>query len=146
MDSGVPAERPSLRRIAVAALVALLSSLAVLAVIASIDPAPKWLAPSRLGHENEGMSHETFDRIQAAITLLLAVGFLWWVVALAQEMKKRFWYLPAGVVFGAVIGVIVGGYVCQPWTMLGGLFGVVSGAAVSSWKRSRQERLIKHLE
>jgi hypothetical protein len=92
------------------------------------------------------MSNETFDWIPVAITLLLAVEFLWCVVALAQEMKKRCWYLPVGAVVGAIIGAVVGGYVCQPWTMLGGLFGVVFGAAATSWKRSRQVRLIKHLE
>jgi hypothetical protein len=87
------------------------------------------------------MSNETFYWIPVAITLLLAVWFLWWVVALATEMKRRFWYLPAGAVVGAIIGVIVGGYVCQPWTLVGGLFGVVFGAAASSWRRSRQNRL-----
>jgi hypothetical protein len=93
------------------------------------------------------MSNETFYCVQAAIALLVAAGFLWWVVvALAQEMRKRFWYLPVGAVVGAIIGAVVGGYVCQPSTMLGGLLGVVFGAAASSWTRSRQERLIKHLE
>jgi hypothetical protein len=92
------------------------------------------------------MSDETSDWIRGAIALLALVGFFWWVVALATEMKKRFWYLPAGALAGATVGIIVGGYVCQPWTMYGGLFGIIVGVAGSSWRRSRQDRFIKHLE
>ena len=55
------------------------------------------------------MSNETFYWIPVGMTLLLAVEFVWLVVAIAREMKKRFWYLPAGAVAGGIIGAIVGG-------------------------------------
>jgi hypothetical protein len=45
-------------------------------------------------------------------------------------------YLPAGAIVGAVFGVIIGGYVCQPATAYGGLCGMLVGAAVSSWRRT----------
>ena len=92
------------------------------------------------------MSNETFYWIPVGMTLLLAVEFVWLVVAIAREMKKRFWYLPAGALAGATVGIIVGGYVCQPWTMYGGLFGIIVGVAASSWRRFRQDRFIKRIE
>jgi hypothetical protein len=90
---------------------------------------------------------QTFYQIRdATFVLLFALGFLWCGLALIREMKRRIWYLPTGAVVGAALGVVVGGYVCQPWTMYGGLFGIVLGAAASSWRRSRQERLVKPSE
>jgi hypothetical protein len=89
------------------------------------------------------MSNETFYWIPVGMTLLLAVEFVWLVVAIAREMKKRFWYLPAGAVAGGIIGAIVGGPgVCHPGTPTGILVGYIVGAAASSWRRSREERLL----
>jgi hypothetical protein len=66
-------------------------------------------------------------------------------IAIESELR-RLHYLPIGGALGAIYGAVAGGNVCQPWTAYGGLFGVVLGAAASSWKRSRQERLFKHLD
>jgi hypothetical protein len=55
------------------------------------------------------------------------------------------WYLPAGAIAGVVAGIIIGGYVCQPWTMDGGLFGLVVGAAASSWRRSGDFELVRQI-
>ena len=44
------------------------------------------------------MSNETFYWIPVGMTLLLAVEFVWLVVAIALEMKKRFWYFLPGAV------------------------------------------------
>jgi hypothetical protein len=77
------------------------------------------------------MSRETFDRIQAAIVLLLAVEFFWWVGWFLRQTKSRrkAWalYLPAGAAVGAIVGVIVGPGVCQPGTAIGALVGMVVG-------------------
>jgi uncharacterized membrane protein YfcA len=98
------------------------------------------------------MSNETFDRIQAAIVLLLAVEFLWWVGSFPQQTRRRrrrktwAWNLPAGAAVGVIVGEIVGGPgVCHPGTPMGALVGIIVGAAVSSWRRSRQERLFKRI-
>jgi ABC-type Na+ efflux pump permease subunit len=88
------------------------------------------------------MSNDAFPWLPVAIAFLLAVEFLLLVVALVREMKKRFWYLPAGMVVGAIVGAIVGGPgVCHPGTATGILVGYIVGAAASSWRRSCEERL-----
>jgi ABC-type Na+ efflux pump permease subunit len=88
------------------------------------------------------MSNEAFSWLPVAIAFLLVAEFLLLVVALVREMKKRFWYLPAGMVVGGIVGAIVGGPgVCHPGTPTGILVGYIVGAAASSWRCSRQERL-----
>jgi hypothetical protein len=92
------------------------------------------------------MSNEAFSWLPVAIAFLLVVEFLLLVVAIAREMKKRFWYLPAGMVVGGIVGAIVGGPgVWHPGTATGILVGYIVGAAASSWRRSREERRVPRL-